>query len=129
MHSLIALLLTGFILVELSGMDGPGRAVAIALILPMVLLANVIRLLVVLLLGQYLGPDFALGVVVHGFSDIIVYFAAVLALVLTIGWIYERQCERLQLPRIVGITVDELESISAADCGERAKPDGSCPER
>lgn len=91
MHSLIALLLTGLVIVELSGLRSARRTAAIAIIAPLVLFANVVRLLVVLLLAEYLGADFALGTVVHGFSDLIVYFAAVLSLVLIIGWLYEGQ--------------------------------------
>lgn len=129
MHSLVALLLTGFILVELSGLNPHRRVVAIALILPIVLIANVFRLIVVLLLGQYLGPDFALGVVVHGFSDIIVYFAAVLSLVLAIGWMYDHQRSRLQVPGLIGIAVDELEGVSAADCNDSTQFAGSCKQQ
>ncbi|MGI5817396.1 MAG: exosortase/archaeosortase family protein [Armatimonadota bacterium] len=91
MHSLVALLLTGFVLVELSGLEAVRRAIAIAVIAPLVLFANVIRLVVVLLLAEYFGANFALGTVVHGFSDVIVYFAAVLSFVLIIGWLYESQ--------------------------------------
>lgn len=91
MHSLTALLLTGLVLVELSGLEALRRTAAIVIIAPLVLLANVIRLLVVLVLAEYLGADFALGTVVHGFSDLIVFFAAVLFFVLIIGWLYEGQ--------------------------------------
>lgn len=91
MHSLVALLLTGFVLVELSDLERYRKLAAIIVIPPLVLFANVIRLTVVLLLGEYLGPDLALGAMVHGFSDIIVYFAAVLCFVLFIGWLYETQ--------------------------------------
>lgn len=93
MHSLVALLLTGFVLIELSDLDVFRRVIAIVAIVPLVLVANVLRLLVVLLLAEYLGPSFALGVVIHGFSDIIVYFAAVLTFILMIGWLYETQCK------------------------------------
>ncbi len=91
MHSLIALLLTGLVLVELSGLKSGLRTVAVAIIAPLVLFANVVRLLCVLLLAEYLGAEFALGTVVHGFSDLIVFFAAVLSFVLIIGWLYEHQ--------------------------------------
>jgi len=93
MHSLVALLLTGLVLVELSGLAPRRRTAAIIIIAPLVLFANIVRLLFVLLTAEYLGPDFALGTVVHGFSDIIVYFAAVLSFVLLIGWLYEGQEE------------------------------------
>ncbi len=91
MHSLVALLLTGVVLVELSQLHKYRKALSIAIILPIVLLANVVRLTVVLLLAEYFGPELALGVMVHGFSDIIVYLAAVLGFILFIGWLYENQ--------------------------------------
>lgn len=93
MHSLVALFLTGFVLVELSDLKSFRLLAALLVIAPLVLFANVIRLIFVLLTAEYLGADFALGTVVHGFSDIIVYFAAVLSFVLIIGWLYERQNE------------------------------------
>ncbi len=89
MHSLVALLLTGFILVELSPLTIRRKVGAIAVIPPIVLFANVVRLTVVLLLGEYFGPKFALGTVVHGFSDVIVYVTAVLSFILIIGWLHE----------------------------------------
>ena len=91
MHSLVALLLTGVVLVELSQLHKYRKVLSIVIIPPIVLLANVVRLTVVLLLGEYLGPELALGVMVHGFSDIIVYLAAVLGFILFIGWLYEHQ--------------------------------------
>jgi len=91
MHSLVALLLTGVVLVELSQLHKYRKVISIVIIPPIVLLANVVRLTVVLLLGEYLGPELALGAMVHGFSDIIVYFAAVLGFILFIGWLYEHQ--------------------------------------
>jgi len=91
MHSLVALLLTGVMLVELSQLHKYRKLLSIAIIPPIVLLANVVRLTVVLLLAEYFGPELALGVMVHGFSDIIVYLAAVLGFILFIGWLYEHQ--------------------------------------
>ncbi len=91
MHSLVALLLTGVVLVELSQLHKYRKVLSVAIIPPVVLLANVVRLTVVLLLGEYFGPELALGAMVHGFSDIIVYLAAVLGFILFIGWLYETQ--------------------------------------
>ena len=91
MHSLVALLLTGVVLVELSQLHKYRKALSIAIIPPIVLLANVVRLTVVLLIAEYFGPGLALGSVTHGFSDIIVYLAAVLGFILIIGWLYETQ--------------------------------------
>jgi len=91
MHSLIALLLTGVVLVELSQLHKYRKVLSVAIIPPIVLLANVVRLTVVLLLAEYFGPELALGAMVHGFSDIIVYLAAVLGFILFIGWLYEHQ--------------------------------------
>jgi len=91
LHSLVALLLTGVVLVELSQLHRYRKAISIAIIPPVVLLANVVRLIVVLLLGEYIGPRVALGAMVHGFSDVIVYLAAVLGFILFIGWLYENQ--------------------------------------
>ncbi|NLO07071.1 MAG: exosortase/archaeosortase family protein [candidate division WS1 bacterium] len=98
MRSLIALLLTGFVLVELSGLSRNLKITAVAIIPALVLFANVTRLVFVLLIGQYFGPDFALGVVVHGFSDLIVYGAAVLSLILIIGWLHDLQDRRAKGP-------------------------------
>ncbi|HCA47733.1 MAG TPA: hypothetical protein DEP45_10385 [Armatimonadetes bacterium] len=89
MRSLIALLLTGFVLIEISSLPLRLRTVGVAIIPFLVLFANVTRLLFVLLLGEYFGPQFALGVVVHGVSDVVVYGSAVLALILIIGWFHD----------------------------------------
>jgi len=91
MYSLVALLLTGVVLVELSQLHKYRKVISIAVIAPIVLLANVVRLTVVLLLAEYFGPELALGAMVHGFSDIIVYLAAMLGFILFIGWLYEHQ--------------------------------------
>ncbi len=98
MRSLIALLLTGFVLVEISGLSLRLRTVAVAIIPALVLFANVTRLLFVLLIGEYFGPQFALGVVVHGLSDVIVYGAAVLALILIIGWFHDLKPTEMKTP-------------------------------
>lgn len=110
MHSLVALLLTGFVLVELSGLGPFRRVAAIAIIVPLVLFANVVRLVFVLLLAEYLGADFALGVVVHGFSDLVVYFAAVLSFVLFIGWLYDTQRQMSAPEPEEGIAEEEPEA-------------------
>ncbi len=91
MRSLVALLLTGIVLVELSQLHKYRKVLSVAIIPPIVLLANVVRLTVVLLLAEYFGPQLALGAMVHGLSDIIVYLAAVLGFILFIGWLYENQ--------------------------------------
>lgn len=99
MHSLVALLLTGVVLVELSQLSKWRKVTSVAIIPPIVLLANVVRLTVVLLTAEYLGPELALGSVTHGFSDIIVYLSAVLGFILIIGWLYNTQANSSpQLP-------------------------------
>ena len=100
MHSLVALLLTGVVLIELSDLRSYRKVAAIAVIPPIVLLANVVRLTVVLLIAEYFGPEMALGAVVHGFSDIIVYFTAVIAFILIIGWLREGQFETHSSPPV-----------------------------
>jgi exosortase len=91
MRSLIALLLTSVVLVELFDLQGLRKTAAIALIPPIVLMANVVRLVFVLLTGHYFGGGFAVGTVVHNLSDIVVYAAALLTWFLVLGWLQERQ--------------------------------------
>lgn len=124
MHSLIALLLTGLVIVELSGLKSARRTAAIVIIAPLVLFANVVRLLVVLLLAEYLGADFALGTVVHGFSDLIVYFAAVLSLVLIIGWLYEGQ-EKVGVTAAAGVDSGPVTPALPARWPDKGKGDCS----
>lgn len=112
MRSLVALLLTGFVLVELSGLSRNWRAATVAIIPLLVLFANVTRLLFVLLLGHYFGPDFALGFVVHGVSDVIVYGAAVISLILIIGWLQDRQRGDTQSPPDAPAGTSEMKRAS-----------------
>lgn len=129
MHSLVALMLTGLVLVELSGLEPVRRGLAIVAIAPLVLLANVVRLVVVLLLAEYLGADFALGTVVHGFSDIIVYFAAVLAFVLLIGWLYEQQeVEAAQVATGAPVSMSHVEEALRRLAEEDASSPSSAEE-
>jgi len=121
MHSLVALLLTGFVLVELSDLDRYRKVAAIVVIPPLVLFANVVRLIVVLLLGEYLGPELALGAMVHGFSDVIVYFAAVLSFVLFIGWLYETQRNSVSELPTSAASADEVELEGVTASGEDAQ--------
>ena len=91
MRSLIAMVLTGAVFIELFALRGLFKMVAIATIPAIVLVANVVRLVVVLLTGEYVGPKVASDMVVHGVSDVIVYAVALLAFVLIIGWLRDYQ--------------------------------------
>lgn len=127
MHSLVALLLTGFVLIELSDLDRYRKVAAVVVIPPLVLFANIVRLIVVLLLGEYFGPGLALGAMVHGFSDIIVYFAAVLSFILFIGWLYETQ--RNSVPELPAFAApaNEVEAERVTASHEDARHSYSTP--
>jgi len=81
-NSLLALLLIGCTAVHLLRMRPVRKLVLLALIPPIVLLANVIRLLTVVLTAQFLGAELALDALVHGFTDVILYLAALACVIL-----------------------------------------------
>ncbi len=76
MNSLLALILAGAVIVELMGLRLWQKLIVYVLIPLVVLVANVIRLMSVVLLGEMIGPEFALNHMVHGGSDVVVYAAA-----------------------------------------------------
>jgi exosortase len=76
MNSLVALFLAGGVIAELMGLIAWQKLVIYALTPLIVISANVIRLLSVVLVGELVGPDFALSHFVHGGSDVVIYLAA-----------------------------------------------------
>jgi len=83
MNSLLAMFLVGGVIVELVGLVPWQKLLTYALIPVVVITANVIRLMSVVLFGEFIGSKFALDHAVHGSSDAIVYLAA---LALIWGW-------------------------------------------
>ena len=76
LNSLMALLLVGAVLTEISALPTPRKLLVLALIFPIVVVANIIRLVSVIWLAEFIGAKFALGELVHGGSDVIVYLCA-----------------------------------------------------
>lgn len=86
-NSLQALLLTGFIAIHLMTMMVGRKAILLLSVLPIVFVANSIRVASVLVTAQFFGPHVATGFFVHGFSDIVVYLVAFMCFVLLGSWI------------------------------------------
>lgn len=76
MNSLVALFLAGGVVAELMRLAPWQKLVIYALTPLIVIAANVIRLLSVVVVGELVGPELALGQFVHGGSDVVVYLAA-----------------------------------------------------
>ena len=76
LNSLMALLLVGAVLTELSALPTLRKLLVLALIFPIVITANIIRLVTVIWMAEFVGAKFALGQLVHGGSDVIVYLCA-----------------------------------------------------
>jgi exosortase/archaeosortase family protein len=85
MNSLLALSLISIIVIHLMSAPLWRKLVLLAAVPPIVLVANSIRIASVLLVAQFLSPKIALDMFVHGFSDVIVYLAALMILVLLAG--------------------------------------------
>ena len=78
MNSLLALFLAGGAILEITGLVTWQKLVVYALVPVVVIVANVARLMSVVVLGELAGGDFALNSLTHGTSDIVVYLAAFL---------------------------------------------------
>jgi exosortase len=76
LNSLLALLLVGAVLVELSQLPTTRKLLVLALVFPIVAIANIIRLVSVIWMAEFVGANVALGSLVHGGSDVIVYLCA-----------------------------------------------------
>ena len=76
LNSLMALLLVGAVLTEISGLPTQRKLLVLALIFPIVIAANIVRLVTVIWMAEFIGAKFALGQLVHGGSDVIVYLCA-----------------------------------------------------
>jgi len=75
LNSLLALLFAATVLVDIMSVRWSGRLVLLA-IPGIVLVANTVRLTSVLLFAEFAGPAFAMGSLVHGGSDVIIYLVA-----------------------------------------------------
>jgi exosortase len=76
LNSLMALLLVGAVLVEMSGLPTCRKLIVLALIFPIVIVANIVRLVSVIWLAEFIGAQLAVGALLHGGSDLIVYLCA-----------------------------------------------------
>lgn len=84
MNSLLALFLACGVIAEVASLSVWQKLVTYVLVPVVVLTANVIRLMSVVLLGEFVGSQFALNHFVHGGSDVVVYLAA---FALMWGWV------------------------------------------
>jgi len=85
MSSFLALSLTVFFLIEISGLTANRKLLALVSLPPIVICANVVRLCLVLLTAQYFGAKVALGHFVHGVTDALVYLSALILVILFLG--------------------------------------------
>ena len=76
LNSLMALFLVGAVLAEISALSTGRKLAVLVLIFPIVVVANIIRLVTVIWMAEFVGAQFALGTLVHGGSDVIVYLCA-----------------------------------------------------
>jgi exosortase/archaeosortase family protein len=104
LNSLLALLLIGCTAVHLISMRPIFKLLVLALIPPIVLVANVVRLLAVVVTGEFLGPQLALDALVHGVTDVVLYLAALACIMLLAEFLRSRSRtgERLQTPEQAG---------------------------
>jgi len=86
-NSLQALLLTAFIAIHLMAMSLGRKAALLLSVLPIVFIANSVRVASVLVTAQFFGPHVATGFFVHGFSDIVVYMVAFICFILLGSWL------------------------------------------
>jgi exosortase len=85
MSSFLALSLTVIALIEMFGLPSGRKLIALLSIPVIVICANVVRLCIVLLTAQYLGAEFALGHVIHGGTDALVYIAALILVIMMLS--------------------------------------------
>lgn len=90
MSSFLALSLTVIFLIEISGLTAGRKLIALASLLPIVISANVVRLSLVLLTAQFFGPRVAMGDLVHGGTDALVYLSALVLVILFLGALLPR---------------------------------------
>ncbi|NPV45538.1 MAG: exosortase/archaeosortase family protein [Armatimonadetes bacterium] len=116
MNSLVALFLAGGVVAELMRLATWQKLVIYALTPVIVIAANVIRLLSVVVVGELVGPELALGQFVHGGSDVVVYLAA-FALVWGLG-----NALQSWKPAGPGAVRDGSESLPEAHSGTGLEP-------
>ncbi|MBP8951422.1 MAG: exosortase/archaeosortase family protein [Armatimonadetes bacterium] len=90
MSSFLALSLTVIFLIEISGLNAGRKLLAMVSLPPIVISANVVRLSLVLLTAQYFGPQVAMGDLVHGGTDALVYLSALVLVILFLGALLPR---------------------------------------
>lgn len=89
-NSLLALLLIGCAAVHVLRMRPGLKLLMLALIPPIVVAANIVRLVAVVLAAEFFGAKFALDALVHGTTDIVVYLAALTGLILVADFLTSR---------------------------------------
>jgi len=75
LNSLLALMFTCCVVIVFVRMPLLRATVVLGLLLPIVILANSLRLVLVLLFARFGGAEFALGALTHGGSDAVIYIA------------------------------------------------------
>lgn len=90
MSSFLALSLTVVFLIEVSGLTAGRKLLALLSLPPIVIAANVVRLSLVLLTAQYFGTKVAMGDLVHGVTDALVYLSALIIVILFLGALLPR---------------------------------------
>jgi exosortase len=121
LNSLMALLLASGVLAELMVPSLIGRLVILAAAPFIVLCSNVLRLLTVLWVSQFLGAQTALDSLVHGTSDVIVYSFSVLLAVLLAGYL-------ARLPAGGPGPAGSACGASPGGAGSRPSPGGPSPQ-
>lgn len=76
LRSLLALIFTCCVVIVFVRLPALRAAVALLLLLPIVIVANSLRLVLVMLCAKFGGAAFALGALMHGGSDAIIYLVA-----------------------------------------------------
>jgi exosortase len=90
LNSLLALLFTCGVVIVFTEMRVLRAALVLALLLPVVILANSTRLVLVLLLAKFGGAEFALGAFMHGASDAIIYIFTLAGILLVVSLLSPR---------------------------------------
>lgn len=85
MSSFLAMMLTVIALIEFSGLAAGRKLLALGGIPAIVIVANVVRLCLVLIIAQYFGPQVALGELVHGATDAAVYLCALILVIMMLS--------------------------------------------
>jgi exosortase len=98
MSSFLAMVLTVIALVEFSGLAASRKLLTLAGIPAIVIVANVVRLCLVLIIAQYFGPQVALGEFVHGATDAVVYICALILVIMMLNALLPRDDRAESVP-------------------------------